>query len=31
MELFMMTAPPEEGMLYVVPEMMVAGEPGIMV
>jgi hypothetical protein len=31
MELFMMTVPPEEGTLYVVPEMMVAGEPGVMV
>jgi hypothetical protein len=30
-ELLIMTAPPDDGTLYVVPETMAAGEPGVMV
>lgn len=31
MELLIVTAPPEEGTLYVVPEMVTAGDPGVIV
>jgi hypothetical protein len=31
MELLMMTAPPDEGTEYVVPEITTAGEPGVIV